>query len=42
VIEQAFRKLDKDNSGFIDLQDIRELYKADRHPDVISGKRTSD
>jgi hypothetical protein len=34
--------MDKDNSGYLELDDIRELYNASKHPDVISGKRTSD
>lgn len=42
VVVKAFEKLDKDNSGFIELSDIKGLYKADRHPDVIKGKRTED
>ena len=42
LIEQAFRKIDKDNSGALDLADIRDSYRADKHPDVINGKRTED
>ena len=34
--------MDKDNNGYLELDDIRELYNASKHPDVISGKRTSD
>jgi Ca2+-binding EF-hand superfamily protein len=40
IVTQAYRKLDKDGNGVINLLDIRDLYKADRHPDVIQGKRT--
>jgi hypothetical protein len=40
IVTQAFKKLDRDGSGSINLLDIRDLYKADRHPDVIQGKRT--
>ena len=42
LVEQAFHKLDSDNSGMIDIDDIKGVYKADRHPDVIKGKRTED
>lgn len=42
AVEAAFKKIDKDRNGFLDLEDIRDLYNADRHPDVMSGKRTSD
>ena len=40
IVQQAFACLDKDGSGLIDLNDIRGVYKADRHPDVLSGKKT--
>ena len=34
--------MDKNKNGLLDIEDIRELYNADKHPDVMSGKRTSD
>jgi Ca2+-binding EF-hand superfamily protein len=40
IIEKAFRKIDKDSSGFIDIDDIKDLYNAKKHPDVIQGKKT--
>lgn len=40
VVTQAFKKLDRDGSGLLNIMDIRDLYRADRHPDVIQGKRT--
>lgn len=39
AVTAAFNKIDKDQSGSLDLVDIRDLYKVDRHPDVISGKK---
>lgn len=42
LVQQAFGKLDKDGSGFIELTDIKGVYNASRHPDVIQGKRTED
>lgn len=42
IVAQAFKKLDKDGNGWIDLDDIRGVYKADKHPDVLSGKKTED
>lgn len=38
----AFEIMDKDKSGVIDINDIRGVYNADKHPDVISHKRTAD
>lgn len=34
--------LDADHSGVVELNDISAKYNADKHPDVISGKRTKD
>lgn len=42
IVAQAFKKLDKDGNGWIDINDVRGVYKADRHPDVKSGKKTED
>lgn len=38
----AFEILNADKSGIVDLDDIRAKYDASKHPDVISGKRTTD
>ena len=35
LVMQAFNKLDKDHSGEIDINDIKGVYNASRHPDVI-------
>jgi len=32
---KAFAILDKDGNGWIDINDIRGVYKADKHPAVI-------
>jgi Ca2+-binding EF-hand superfamily protein len=42
VVMQCFKKLDRDNSGWIDISDIRGIYVANKHPDVLSGKKTED
>jgi len=34
--------MDKDKSGEIDINDIRQSYNAKQHPDVKSGKKTED
>lgn len=34
-VMQAFNKLDKDGSGMIEINDIKGVYNASRHPDVI-------
>merc|ERR1712151_1104957 len=40
IVAKAFNILDKDGGGFIDINDIRGVYTADKHPDVMSGKKT--
>jgi len=40
LVEKAFRKIDKDSSGFIDIDDIKDIYNASKHPDVVQGKKT--
>lgn len=42
IVKAAFRKIDKDNSGILELNDIQGVYNASRHPDVKSGKKTED
>ena len=32
---QAFRKIDLDGSGVLDIEDIKSVYNAKKHPDVI-------
>ena len=42
LVLQAFNKLDKDKSGAVDINDIKDVYNAKRHPDVIAGKKTEE
>tara|TARA_B110000090_G_scaffold21745_1_gene21537 strand:+ start:130 stop:399 length:270 start_codon:yes stop_codon:yes gene_type:complete len=42
MVELAFRRLDKDNSGVVDMEDIRAIYNARGHKDVISRVRTEE
>ena len=34
--------MDKDGSGVLDIDDIRQRYNAKHHPDVKAGKKTED
>ncbi len=40
MVAMAFRVLDKDRSGIVDINDIQGVYNASMHPDVIAGKLT--
>eukprot|EP00826_Nyctotherus_ovalis_P002871 TRINITY_DN10578_c0_g2_i3.p2 TRINITY_DN10578_c0_g2~~TRINITY_DN10578_c0_g2_i3.p2 ORF type:complete len:108 (-),score=18.16 TRINITY_DN10578_c0_g2_i3:269-592(-) len=42
VIEEAYAKLDKKKSGSVSIDDIRDLYRADKHPDVLTHKRSEN
>ena len=35
-----FESFDKNKTGFVDLDDIRNGYSPNNHPDVLSGKKT--
>ena len=32
--------MDKDRSGVLNMEDIKDVYNAKKHPDVIKGKKT--
>jgi Ca2+-binding EF-hand superfamily protein len=40
--KKAFQIMDKDRSGVLDIDDIRQTYNAKFHPDVKAGKKTED
>lgn len=42
IVLQAFRKFDQDNSGVINIDDLKGVYDSSKHPDVKSGKKTED
>ncbi|KAJ1431816.1 hypothetical protein B484DRAFT_448188 [Ochromonadaceae sp. CCMP2298] len=42
LVLMAFEILDSDSSGVVEINDISAKYCADKHPDVISGKRSKE
>ena len=42
LVRVAFKRLDKDGNGYIDMNDIKLLYNARGHPDVIQKVRTEE
>eukprot|EP00760_Papus_ankaliazontas_P008555 PhM_4_TR13886/c0_g1_i1/m.56466 len=42
VVAQAYGKLDLNGDGSVDLDEIRQLYSAKGHPDVLKGKKTEE
>ncbi len=35
IVAQAYNKLDRDGNGFIEINDIKGVYSAKSHPDVL-------
>ena len=35
LVQKAFRKIDSNGNGFLDIEDIKGTYNAAKHPDVI-------
>lgn len=42
LVHQAFAKLDRTGDGVVQLEDLRGVYDASKHPDVKAGKKTED
>ena len=42
LIKQVFASIDVNGSGYISSNDIKSLFNAARHPEVVSNKRTED
>ena len=40
LVNQAFDKIDIDNSGELDYNDICDVYNASKHPAVLEGRKT--
>ena len=41
-MQKAFKVIDQDGSGVLDINDIKHRYNAKKHPDVMSGKQTEE
>ena len=42
LVHLAFRILDRDGSGQVEMSDVQGVYNARSHPDVVSGKRSEE
>ena len=42
ITERAFKKLDRDNSGVIEVNDLVGVYNAKKHPAVLEGRKTEE
>ncbi|GLD96101.1 hypothetical protein PINS_up004779 [Pythium insidiosum] len=41
-VREAFERMDKDGNGLLEPSDIVDTYDASKHPDVLSGRKTTD
>ena len=41
-VRKAFKKLDANKNGVVQLDDIKLFYNAKLNPEVLSGKKTED
>jgi calcyphosin len=42
LVERAFKKLDRDGSGVVEVADLVGVYNAKKHPAVIDGRKTEE
>lgn len=42
LITKAFRKLDRDGSGELTIDDLRGVYNGKKHPKYLNGQWTED
>ena len=42
LCNEAFDKLDANGNGVLELDEVKNNFRAERHPDVISGVKTSE
>ena len=42
LIKILFDSFDKNKTGYVDIDEIRNSYSPVNHPDVLSGKKTED
>jgi Ca2+-binding EF-hand superfamily protein len=42
LIKKAFTKLDDNKNGFLEASDVKSVYNAAKHPDVIKKKKTEE
>jgi len=40
IVKAAFKKLDKDNDNVITIDDLRTVFSAEKHPDVVAKLKT--
>ena len=39
IVKKAFAKMDINKNGKIEISDIKQIYNAKKHPDVLMGRR---
>ena len=42
LVERAFSAVDREGSGWVELDEVKERYSGKRHPDVVQGKKSEE
>lgn len=42
LVQNAFKSLDKDKTGQLSLEDIKGIYNASKHPEVLIKRKTEE
>jgi len=42
VVDKVYALLDKDGSGKLTVDDLKNIYQVDKHPEFIAGKKTKE
>ena len=42
LVERAFKKLDRDGSGVVEVSDLVGVYSGKKHPAVMEGRKTEE
>lgn len=42
LVERAFKKLDRDGSGVVEVNDLVGVYNGKKHPAVLEGRKTEE
>lgn len=40
MVERVFIILDRNDDGLVDVTDLKAVYNAQKHPDVMQGRRS--
>ena len=42
LVERAFEKFDRNGNGTVNIEDLKGVYNASKHPEVRAGRKTEE